>query len=122
MAEKDARGRRGEELAVGFLTRAGFEVIERNWHCAQGELDVVARDGTTIVVVEVKTRASLAYGHPFEAITPAKLARLKRLAAAWCATHPDLVVGAGAVRLDAVAVVEGVRGAAPTVEHLRGVF
>ena len=56
----------------------------RNWRCPQGEIDVVAEHAGATVFVEVKTRSGLRYGHPFEAITVAKLARLKRLSAAWC--------------------------------------
>lgn len=117
MAAKDDLGRRGEDLAAQFLTDAGYTVIDRNWRCARGEIDLVARDGDDTVFVEVKTRSSTAFGHPFEAITPQKLARLRRLAGAWCEAHPSRH---GAVRIDAIAVI-ALAGRAPTVEHLRRV-
>ncbi len=88
MAAKDVLGARGEELAAAALAAAGMLVIDRNWRCGQGEIDIVAVDGDETVFVEVKTRASVAYGHPLEAITAQKLARLRRLAAAWCEAHP----------------------------------
>ena len=75
MKAKDLLGRAGEELAAEYFAAAGYAVLERNWRCRQGELDLVVSDGNTVVVVEVKTRSSLDYGHPFEAVSSAKLAR-----------------------------------------------
>ena len=118
MAAKDALGRRGEAIAARHLVRAGLTIVERNWRCTEGEIDLVARDRDDLVFVEVKTRSSVAYGHPLEAITPRKLARLRRLAGAWCLVHPD---ERGNVRIDAVAVVAP-RAGAIEVEHLAGVF
>jgi len=119
MAAKDDLGRRGENIAVTFLEAEGLEVVERNWRCGQGEIDVVAREGDELVFVEVKTRSSLAFGHPFEAITVLKLARLRRLAAAWCEAHPD--ERSGGIRIDAIAVIAAQQGE-PVIEHLRRVF
>ena len=118
MAAKDTLGRRGEDLAADYLSGAGLEIVERNWRCALGEIDIVAREGGETVFVEVKTRAGLGYGHPLESITVAKLARLRRLAGAWCAAHPG---GFGSIRIDAVALVAP-RGSGVTIEHLRRVF
>ena len=118
MAAKDALGRRGEDLAADYLRGAGLSIVERNWRCALGEIDLVARDGNETVFIEVKTRAGLGYGHPLEAITMQKLARLRRLAAAWCEAHPGSF---GEIRIDAVAVIAP-RGGGVQVEHLRRVF
>lgn len=115
MAAKDDLGRRGEELAAQFLLAAGYTIVDRNWRCARGEIDLVAREGNDTVFVEVKTRTSTAFGHPFEAITARKLARLRRLAMAWCDAHP---YRRGLLRIDAIAVIAGA-GAAPSIEHLR---
>ena len=98
--------------------QSGLTIVERNWRCPQGEIDLVARDRGQLVFVEVKTRSSVDYGHPLEAITPRKLARLRRLAGAWCLAHPDQ---RGDVRIDAVAVIAP-RSGAIEVEHLAGVF
>jgi len=117
VAAKDDLGRRGEALAARHLQARGMTLLDRNWRCAQGELDLVALDRGELVFVEVKTRAGLAYGHPFESITAAKLARLRRLAAAWCDAHPGRH---DRVRIDAVAVIAPFRGT-PTVEHLERV-
>jgi putative endonuclease len=118
MAAKDVLGRRGEDLAAAVLAAAGFLIVDRNWRCPQGEIDIVATEGNETVFVEVKTRSSVAFGHPLEAITAQKLARLRRLAACWCEAHPGRH---NRIRIDAVAVIAP-RGAEPQVEHLRRVF
>ena len=123
MRAKDVLGRTGEELAADYLTAAGYAVIERNWRCRQGEIDLVARDGATLVVVEVKTRSSLDFGHPFEAVSSAKLTRLYLLAAAWARAHP---AAARDWRVDAVSVllpgpVEPSAGPDAVIEHLKGI-
>jgi putative endonuclease len=115
MARKDVLGRTGEQLAVDHLIGCGFEIIDRNWRCPTGEIDIVARDAGTTVVVEVKTRAGLGYGHPLDSITPAKLARLRRLAGAWCAEHGPV----SGLRIDAIAVIADREGIA--IEHVRQV-
>ncbi len=109
-------GARGERIAEAYLTDLGFRVIDRNWRCRQGELDIVARDGDALVFCEVKTRRGTGYGHPVEAVTAAKQKRLRLLAQRWLAAHdehaPDL-------RFDVVGVL--VRGERPAlVTHLRG--
>ena len=118
MAAKDTLGRRGEQLAASYLEGLGLTIVDRNWRCPQGEIDLVAREGHELVFAEVKTRSSTAFGHPLEAITPIKLARLRRLAAAWCEAHPG---PHSAVRIDALAVIAP-RGGPVEIEHLRRVF
>lgn len=117
MAEKDRLGRDGEALAARWLQDRGYTVLQRNWRCTAGELDLIVRRGVMTVFVEVKTRSSIAYGHPFEAITAAKAARLRRLAAEWCRAHGPVP---GATRIDAIAVLAA-RASAPSIEHLEGV-
>jgi len=118
MAAKDDLGRRGERLAENHLLARGYRFLERNWRCRHGEIDLVVRDGDALVFVEVKTRSSTTFGHPFEAITPVKLARLRRLAREWCAAHPG---ERGRIRIDAVGVLAP-RGGDVRIEHLVGVF
>ncbi|MBD7998899.1 MULTISPECIES: YraN family protein [Oerskovia] len=117
MRAKDAVGRYGEKVAARYLVDAGWVVLDRNWRGTRGELDLVARDGDVLVAVEVKTRRGTAYGHPAEAVTPDKLARLRRLTGEWVATHP---VRPASIRIDVVAVILPAAGAAH-VEHLVGV-
>jgi putative endonuclease len=119
MAKKDDVGRWGEQLAVEHLQRRGYEVVDRNWRCPQGEIDIVAKRAHALVVVEVKTRSTSAFGHPFEAVNPAKLARLNRLGFAWCAAHPGWH---GRLRVDVVAIVGSETSAvAPSVTVFEGV-
>ncbi|MDQ3423673.1 MAG: YraN family protein [Actinomycetota bacterium] len=115
--QRSAVGRYGEDVAVRHLERAGMQIVERNWRCDLGEIDVVARDDGALVICEVKARRGLDYGTPLEAVTVRKLTRLRRLAARWVAEsaeHP------ASVRIDVVSVLVRRRGAA-VVEHLRGV-
>ena len=118
MKAKDLLGRSGEELAARYLAAAGYHVLERNWRCRQGEIDLVAKDGDTLVIAEVKTRSSLDYGHPFEAVSAAKLARLYLLAAAWTREHS---VPGSTWRVDAVSVLLPGADQPPVIEHLKGI-
>jgi len=95
-------GAAGEAAAAAWYERRGYTVIDRNWRCADGELDVVCANVDTLVVVEVKTRRSVRFGHPVEAITPAKLARLRRLTARYVREHD---FHAEYVRIDVAAVL-----------------
>lgn len=115
--QRSAVGQYGEDVAARHLTDTGMQVLARNWRCDLGEIDVVARDGHTVVVCEVKTRSGLDYGTPLEAVTARKLARLRRLAARWLAESGERPPE---VRIDVVSVLLRRRGAA-VVEHLRGV-
>jgi putative endonuclease len=114
----DELGRYGEDLAVSHLESLGLEVLQRNWRCRDGEIDIVARDGRLLVVCEVKTRAGIGFGSPLEAVTPQKLRRLRILAIRWIAEN---VAGwAGDVRIDVVGIVYP-PGGEPTIEHVRDV-
>ncbi|MET9803284.1 YraN family protein [Streptomyces sp. NPDC006368] len=114
-----ALGQYGERLAVRRLRRSGMDVLARNWRCGRtGEIDIVARDGDTVVVCEVKTRRAGAFEHPMAAVTPAKADRLRRLGACWLERHGG--PPPGGVRIDLVGVLLPRRGA-PVVEHVRGV-
>jgi putative endonuclease len=109
-------GRYGERVAARHLTDQGMVLLDRNWRCQAGEIDLVLRDGDVLVVCEVKTRTSDDRGTPHEAITAEKLDRLKRLGLLWSEAHgvqpPDL-------RIDLVAVHPQRRGPA-LVEHVPG--
>jgi putative endonuclease len=119
MADKDELGRAGEERAARHVVSLGWRVLERNWRCAEGEIDLIAATGPHLVVVEVKTRSDDRYGHPFEAIDERKRRRLWRLAVAWLAAHPDEAQGRR-LRIDAIAII-GPDPATAGVEHLEDV-
>lgn len=100
-------GRQGEDLAVAELARRGYQIIERNWRCEAGEVDIVAREGSAWVFVEVRTRRSTRFGSPEESVTHAKQARMIVVAEHYLAEHELAEVD---WRLDLVAVVVGRRG------------
>ena len=124
--ERAALGRYGELVAGDHLVASGLTVLARNWRCREGEVDIVALDGDVLVMCEVKTRRGVGFGTPLDAVTPAKAARLRRLALRWLA---DQRADGGEaefaryaeVRFDVVSVLRPPSG--PTVvEHLRGAF
>lgn len=117
MRKTDALGRAGEDLAAEHLRSLGYEVIDRNWRCREGELDLIALDDGVLVACEVKTRRGTRFGSPVEAVTPTKLARLRGLAQAYLAAH-DLP--ARGVRIDVVGIL-AVPGQQVRITHLRGV-
>jgi putative endonuclease len=104
--EANAVGAYGERLAARYLTESGMQILDRNWRCDQGEIDIVAIDDTCLVIVEVKTRRSLVFGSPVEAVTAVKAARLRRLAGCWLD-----------IRIDVIGVLRPPRGPAQ-IEHL----
>jgi len=73
-------GIEGEELAVRFLKKKGYKIVSRNFKSPVGEMDIIAEDGGTLVFVEVKTRTDDSFGHPFEAVTPRKREKLRKVA------------------------------------------
>lgn len=105
-------GRRGEELACAELARLGYVVIARNHRSTLGEIDIVARDGETVVFVEVKARTGKACGHPAEAVTPAKQRRIVAMAEVYAARHG---LARAPCRFDVVAVEAAVEPPAVTV-------
>jgi putative endonuclease len=114
-------GVRGEDLAVAELELQGMTLLARNWRCRVGEIDIIAKETvggrTTVVFCEVKCRSGLGFGDPLEAITYAKVRKLRQLAAEWLAetgAQPD------AIRVDAIGIVLS-RGSAPIVRHERGI-
>ena len=113
-----ALGAYGERLAARHLLERGMVVLDRNWRCDEGEIDLVLRDGDVLVICEVKTRRSLACGSPHEAVTAEKIERLKGLATRWAEAHD---VRPPETRIDLVAVHRPRRGPS-AVEHVAGLL
>ena len=104
----------GEQAVTQFLINNNLEIIDRNWRVREGEIDIVALNSSGIFsFIEVKTRRSIAFGHPFEAINKEKAYRMQRLALAWLATHGCLGCD---YQIDAAAVLVAVDGS-HTIEY-----
>lgn len=117
-ATRQEVGAFGEGVAARYLADRGLEIIDRNWRCRLGEIDLVARAGFELVFCEVKTRSSLVAGDPLEAVTQRKVARLHGLAHEWARQHPD--VRHRRLRVDVVGVL--LRPPGPSlVRHVVGV-
>ncbi|MDT0203266.1 YraN family protein [Nocardioides sp. AE5] len=115
--DKQRLGAYGETLAARYLVERGMDLLDHNWSCPEGEIDLVLREGRTLVFCEVKTRRSARYGSPFEAVTALKIARMRRLGAAWLTATGTR---APEFRLDMVGIIAPAHGA-PQIEHVRGV-
>ena len=108
-----ALGGFGEDLAAARYRAQGYAVLERNWRCGSGEIDLICARGTTLVVCEVKARTGTATGHPLEAVTRSKQLRLRRLAALYLRRQQRHWVE---VRFDVVSVLHG------TLDVVEGAF
>lgn len=95
-------GKYGEITAASWLEDCGYTILETNWRCRYGEIDLIASHNENIVFIEVKTRSNTQFGNPFESITPKKAARLRRLAVMWCQEHKPVCRD---IRIDAVGIV-----------------
>lgn len=116
-ARRQALGAYGESVAATYLVGTGMVLLDRNWRCDVGEIDLVLRDGDVLVVCEVKTRRDVQFGTPHEAVNETKVQRLRLLAERWVVEHG---VRPGDVRIDLVAIIRPLRG--PSVlDHVLGV-
>ena len=107
-------GDEGESLAVAWYVAQGYEVLERNWRCRDGELDLVVRRGRTVVFCEVKRRRTTRYGTPAESITYEKKQRIRHLAARWL--RESATMRPGEIRFDVAAILDG------SIDVLEGAF
>ena len=107
-------GKQGEETACEYLRYRGYHILDTNWHCRYGEVDIVAKHGTDLVFIEVKTRRVLNTGDPLEAITVHKLRRMRQVAFAWREAHPNVV---GRTRIDAIGIYAPL-GREPRIHHI----
>ncbi len=107
----------GEDAAAAWYEAHGYQIVVRNWRVKAGEIDIVARIGKTLVICEVKTRSSNAFGLPVEAITRTKQLRLRKLAGLFLSDQPQ---SGCSVRFDVASVTPGAH--APNVEILEAAF
>jgi len=106
--QKKEIGRKGEELALRFLKKRGYQIIERNYVCKMGEMDIIARDRDILVFVEVKTRTSTTFGPPQLAVNPKKQSQMSKVALYFLKEKKLEDVKA---RFDVVAILLGQKGA-----------
>lgn len=111
-------GNWGETVATQYLVRNSYTILERNWKHSSGEIDVIAHSAGWAVFVEVKSRSSLDFGHPFESINQQKLTRIYRLALEWCQQNS---ISTTRIRIDAIAIIGTIRDGF-VIEHLKGVY
>lgn len=111
----------GEELAARILNDSGYQIIERNWRCRFGELDIICRDphSARLVFVEVKTRTTREYGGAKRGIGREKYSRLRQLVSLWLSSHPQ-ARSRGGVRIDMIAI-DASGGKVPVVTHCQGI-
>jgi putative endonuclease len=115
-------GRAGEQMAAEHLVRLGYEIVERNYRTRWGELDIVARTGSTLAFCEVKTRrAGGRAGGPFDAVGPGKQARVRKMAGRWLIDRRDRPY-ADVIRFDAIGVTVDGAGRLVELRHLQGAF
>ena len=107
-------GKWGEDVATQFLQAKGLKILERNWRCEEGELDIIALDNDTIVVVEVRTRTSDAYGTPEESLTHHKRRHLEKSALAYLQEHDCLDT---LWRIDVIAIDALQSGSVDRISH-----
>lgn len=116
MAKHNELGKLGEELAVQFLADKGYEILERNWHNIHKEIDIIAKDGEDLVIVEVKTRQTDEHGEPDLAVTKRKQRMLIAAANAYIFKN-NLDVN---TRFDIISII--FRDGEPVIEHIEDAF
>jgi len=117
MNARGVLGQSGEDAAVAHLEKLGYEIVERNYRCRRGEIDIVAGRSGTVVFCEVKTRRTDRWGQPSEAVDFRKQARLRGLAASWLAERGAT---ARCIRFDVISIL--MSGGEVQLEHLPDAF
>ncbi len=115
--ERKTTGARGEEIAAGYLEKHNFRIIQRNFRCRCGEVDIIARDGGTLVFVEVKTRRNASYGLPQSAVTPFKQRQISKAALTYLSKNGLMKEDA---RFDVISVL--LLDSSPVIDHIRNAF
>lgn len=114
MKRNQTLGALGEQFATDHLEGLGWHILDRNWRCRRGEIDIIARDGDSVVFVEVKTRNTLRAGHPLEHVSYFKMRTLRGLAIAWLSAQPEWVPE---FRVDVIGIVWN--SGQPVLTHVR---
>ena len=115
--ERKIFGGSAEKLAAVYLKKKGYEIVETNWRCRLGEIDLIVKSKDTLAFCEVKARKSSRFGHPLEAITPAKQSRLRRLGEFYWSYSTDRSL---TVRFDAISI--SYEGEEAVIDHIEDAF
>jgi putative endonuclease len=113
MMRRHETGMIGEDLACDFLGNNGYKIIDRNFRCSSGEIDIIAQHQNTLVFVEVRTKSSRQFGSPEESITPIKMEHLRNVAAFYRQSHNNLPES---WRIDVIAIEMNGRGRVSRIE------
>jgi putative endonuclease len=111
-------GLRGEEIACAYLEKKKYTIVARRFRLFHGEIDIIARDGKTLVFVEVKARADESFGRPEEAVTPGKQRQVRKIALGYLVENP---LGGDACRFDVISILFG-DGSDYRLEHFIDAF
>jgi len=111
-------GKKGEDMATDFLVKKGYRILERNFHCLYGEIDIIAMKKRTIVFIEVKTRTSSSFGLPIESITHHKLTAIQAASYLFRQAHPEF---SGSTRIDAIVILLHKDRTINSLEHLENI-
>jgi len=109
-------GKEGEDIALDFLRKKGFIIVRKNYRTAFGEIDIIAKDREVIVFVEVKTRADIAFGHPFEAVDKRKREKIRKVALSFMKTQKKEFPS----RFDVMSITRN--GGRTSIEHIQDAF
>ncbi len=109
-------GREGEELAVEFCKKKGYRILEKNYRTVFGEIDIIAMDKGVIVFIEVKTRADMAFGYPFEAVTRRKREKIRKVALSFLKRFRKELPA----RFDVLSI--NIHGGRKQIEHIKDAF
>ncbi len=116
MAEHNTLGKKGEKLAVDFLSKKGYDILEKNYRYLKSEIDIIARLKDIVVVVEVKTRSTPEFGNPQDFVKPKQIQSMVKAINHYIEDN-DLDVE---VRFDIIAIIQNAMGT--TIEHLEDAF
>lgn len=116
MAQHNELGTKGEELAVDFLLKSGYEIMERNYRFEKAEVDIIAKQKDILAIIEVKTRSTIDFGNPQDFVKPKQIQRLVKAVDEYVITNQLNVE----VRFDIIAIIKEGKGF--KIEHLENAF
>ncbi len=119
---KQALGRMGEDLAAAYLQKKGYRLLERNYRCRLGEIDIIAVDGDILVFIEVRCRSSVQFGFPQESVRRFKQARVRKIAQYYLQGAGARLAKAGRMRFDVLALLFNRDNELYRIEHIQNAF